>query len=116
MRMMSKDAVGDFDTAVLLVLGRPMLEELKRQAAALGMPAAELARVACKVGDSETAGLNTWAHSRYHGRRTTFLIRMSRQDADRLRRQAASAGCKRAALIRACIHAHLRVQPNLPME
>ena len=120
MRMMTTHvpdiAVGDFDTPVLLVLGKPMLDELKRQAAVVGMHAAEMARTACKVADSELDGLNVWAHSRYHGRRKTFLIRMHRDDAERLRRQAARLGRTRAALIRACIAAHLRSQPNLPIE
>lgn len=105
-----------FTAAVLLVMPRKLFYELERQAAQSGMHIAELARTACKLADSEIDALNTWAHIRVEGPTHRLLIRMHRHDADRLRRQAARVGVKRAALMRAAIHFHLRIQPNLPME
>ena len=110
------DAADIFTAAVLLVMPRKLFRELERQAAQSGRHIAELARTACKLADSEIDGLNAWAHSKVEGHTHRFLIRMHRHDADRLRRQAARVGAKRAALMRAAIDAHLRIQPSLPTE
>lgn len=110
------DGDDPFTAAVLLLLPLPLWQEMERQAARVGMHIAELARTACQRTDSELAGLNCWAHKRAKGKLQThkFLIRMTREDADRLKRQAAGLGYPRAAFMRACIAAHLHAQPDLP--
>ena len=107
--------VGDiFTAAVLLILERRLFVELERQAAQIGTPIAELARTACRLKDSEVFGLNAWAYRHVSSRTHRFLIRMTREDANRLKRQAANVHCPRSALMRAAIDAHIRSQPNLP--
>lgn len=105
-----------FTTAVLLTLPLPLWRELERRATQTGVHIAELARTACKRTDGELTGLNCWAYARVKGKLRThkFLVRMTREDANRLRRQAAGLGYPRAAFMRACIAAHLRTQPDLP--
>ena len=117
----SRDAVAGadiFTTAVLLLLPVTLWREMERQAAQTGAHIAELARTACSRKDSELDELDLWAYTHVKGKLRThkFLIRMSRKDADRLKRQAAKLGCPRSALMRACIAAHLHAQPDLPME
>ena len=110
------DGDATFTAAVLLLLPLPLWRELERQAARTGMHIAELARRACRRSDSELIGLNCWAYTRVKGKLRThkFLIRMTREDANRLKRQAAGLGYPRTALMRACIAAHLHAQPDLP--
>lgn len=111
------DDIDIYTAAVLLLLPLPLWRALERQAAQTGVRIAELARTACQRTDSELTGLNCWAYNRVKGKLRThkFLIRMTREDANRLKRQAAGLGYSRAAFMRACIAAHLHAQPDLPM-
>lgn len=105
-----------FTAGVLLVMPIQLWRELEKQAAQAGRPIAELARVACSMTDGELDGLNPWAWSTRNNRTHKFLIRMTREHADRLKRQAARLGYSRATVMRACIAAHLHAQPDLPIE